>query len=66
MSDKREAGNLVDLNAQMDKAAVRTAADVEQKYNIGKSFAEVTGIAEDARANAEKARQTAIIMIWLT
>lgn len=59
MSDKREASNQVDLYAQMDKAAVRTAADVEQKYNIGKSFAEVTGIAEDARANAEKAKQTA-------
>lgn len=59
MTDKREASDKRDLYSQMDKAAVRTAADIEQKYNIGKSFAEVAGIAEDARANAATAQKTA-------
>jgi hypothetical protein len=59
MNDKREASDKRDLYSQMDKAAVRTAADIEQKYNIGKSFAEVTGVAEDARANAETAKKSA-------
>lgn len=59
MTDKREASDKRDLYSQMDKAAVRTAADIEQKYNIGKSFAEVAGIAEDARTNAATAQKTA-------
>jgi hypothetical protein len=58
MSDKREAINPRELDALMDKAAVRTAADLEQKYNIGQSFAEVAGIANDARKEAEAAKES--------
>lgn len=39
----------------MDLHGARTAADIERKYNFGKSFAEVTGIATDARTIAENA-----------
>lgn len=58
MSDKREAINPRELDSLMDKAAVRTAADLEQKYNIGQSFAEVAGIANDARKDAESAMKS--------
>ena len=59
MNDKREPITQQEMDALMDKAAVRTAADLEQKYNIGKSFAEVTGIAVDARETAENAQESA-------
>ena len=59
MSDKREAIDKRDLYSQMDKAAVRTAADIEQKYNIGKSFAEAIGVAEDSREVAENSKKVA-------
>ncbi len=44
---------------KMDQAGVRTAADIEQKYNFGKSFAKAMGLAEDARTTAEKAKEAA-------
>lgn len=43
---------------KMDRAGVRTPADIEQKYNFGKSFAKVQGIAEDARTAADEAKET--------
>lgn len=44
-------------NAKQDGVAPRTAADIEQKYNFGKSFAKVMGIAEDARDVAAEAKK---------
>ena len=44
---------------KMDMAGARTPADIERKYNFGKSFAEISGIATDARTTAAKAEQTA-------
>lgn len=44
---------------KMDQAGVRTAADIEQKYNFGKSFAKAMGLAEDARTTAEEAKEAA-------
>lgn len=41
--------------SKQDKQGVRTAADLERKYNIGKSFAEVIGIATDAQQAADEA-----------
>ena len=43
------------MSVKMDLHGARTAADIERKYNFGKSFAEVTGIATDARILAEQA-----------
>lgn len=40
----------------MDRQGARHPADLERKYAFGKSFAEVTGIAEDARTHAEEAK----------
>lgn len=44
---------------KMDQAGVRTAADIEQKYNFGKSFAKAMGLAEDARTVADEAKEAA-------
>lgn len=41
--------------SKQDRQGVRTAADLERKYRFGKSFAEVLGIAEEARELAEDA-----------
>jgi hypothetical protein len=41
--------------SKQDKQGVRTAAELERKYNIGKSFAEVIGIATDAQQAADEA-----------
>jgi hypothetical protein len=35
--------------SKQDRQAVRTAAELEQKYSFGKQFAEVMGVATDAR-----------------
>lgn len=35
--------------SKQDRQAVRTASDLEQKYQFGKKFSEIMGIAEDAR-----------------
>ena len=42
---------------KMDQTAVRTAAQLEQKLGVGKSFAKAIGAAEDAREEADKANQ---------
>ena len=45
--------------SKQDRVASRTAEDVERKYNFGKTFAEVFGLAEDARNAAETAQNAA-------
>jgi hypothetical protein len=37
------------VSAKQDRQGARTAADLERKYNFGKTFAEIMGIATDAR-----------------
>lgn len=37
------------MSAKQDRQGVRTAADLERKYQFGKQFAEIVGIALDAR-----------------
>ena len=46
--------------AKQDIVAVRTAAELEQKYGWGKRFAEVMGIATDARTVADGAADAVI------
>ena len=43
--------------SKQDRQGVRTATDLEQKYNFGKSFAEVMGLATDARDTANAAKE---------
>jgi len=45
--------------SKQDGVAPRTAADIERKYNFGKSFAEVMGYATDAKEAAEAAEEAA-------
>jgi hypothetical protein len=45
--------------SKQDRQPARTAGDIERKYNFGKSFAEVMGIAEDARSVANEAKESA-------
>lgn len=45
--------------SKQDRQGVRTATDLEQKYNFGQSFAEVMGIARDAQTAANKAAEEA-------
>lgn len=40
--------------SKQDGAAVRTAADLERKYQFGKRFTEIMGIANDARGSVSK------------
>ena len=44
--------------SKQDRQGVRTANDLEQKYNFGKSFAEVMGIATDAQKAADEANES--------
>lgn len=37
------------MSSKQDRQGVRTASDLERKYNFGKTFAEIMGIATDAR-----------------
>ena len=37
------------MSAKQDRQGARTPADLERKYNFGKQFAEILGIATDAR-----------------
>lgn len=46
------------MSAKQDRTYPRTASDIERKYNFGKSFAEVLGIATDAQDKASKAIET--------
>ena len=41
--------------SKQDRQGARTPADLEYKYQFGKSFREVMGIADDARSSAEDA-----------
>lgn len=47
------------MSARQDRQGARTPADLERRYNFGKKFAEVIGIAEDAQKAAEEAKTTA-------
>ena len=42
--------------SKQDLCGARTAADIERKYNFGKSFSEVMGFAEQAQRSAEAAQ----------
>ena len=41
------------MSAKQDRHGVRTAADIERKYNFDKRFSEVLGLANDARESVE-------------
>lgn len=45
--------------SKQDRSPARTPADIERKYNFGKSFSEVLGVANDARDFAEEAKAEA-------
>lgn len=47
------------MSSKQDAVAARTAADIERKYNFGKSFAEVMGLANDAQDAADRANDAA-------
>jgi methyl-accepting chemotaxis protein len=43
------------MSAKQDRAAPRTVADIERKYNFGKSFAEIIGLIDDTREEVDSA-----------
>ena len=43
------------MSVKQDKAAPRTVADIERKYNFGKSFAEIMGLIDDTRNEVDSA-----------
>ena len=43
--------------SRQDRVYPRTAAQLELAYNFGKSFAEIMGVANDARYSAEKTKE---------
>ena len=43
--------------SKMDRQGARTVADLERRYNFGKSFSEVLGIANDAQTHAYQAEE---------
>ena len=45
--------------SKQDRQGARTVADMEQRYNFGKTFADLMGIATDARTKAEEANSEA-------
>jgi hypothetical protein len=45
------------MSSRQDRQGARTPADLEYRYAFGKSFAEVMGIATDARNFAEEAKK---------
>lgn len=47
------------MSAKQDRQGARTVPDLERKYKFGESFAEVMGIATDARKAAELAQDAA-------
>ena len=47
------------MSAKQDRQGVRTAAQLEQKWKFGESFAEAYGIATDARQIAQEAEEKA-------
>jgi hypothetical protein len=48
------------MSLKQDRQGARTPADLERRYNFGKSFAELRGIATDARTHATKAEELAL------
>ena len=44
--------------SKQDRQAVRTASELEQKYSFGKQFAEIMGIATDARDYVDSVEST--------
>lgn len=46
------------VSAKQDRQGVRTASDLEQKYNFDKTFAELMGIATDARNKVDSVEST--------
>lgn len=48
------------MSDKQDRTGARTAADIERKFGFNKSFAEVMGIANDARTEAEKASKAVV------
>lgn len=46
------------MSVKQDRQAVRTATDLEQKYQFGKQFAELMGIAMDARESVDSLAST--------
>ena len=45
--------------SKQDRQGVRTASDLERKYNFGRSFAEVYGLVDEAKKAAEEAEEAA-------
>lgn len=45
--------------SKQDRQGARTASDLERKYNFGETFAEVMGLADDAKRAAEEAKNAA-------
>lgn len=43
------------MSVKQDRAAPRTVADIERKYNFGKSFAEIVGLIDDTREEVDSA-----------
>ena len=43
------------MSAKQDRSAPRTVADIERKYNFGKSFAEIMGLIDDTRDEVDSA-----------
>lgn len=45
------------ITSKQDRARARTPADIEQKYNFGKTFADVFGLISDAQKTADEAKE---------
>ena len=45
------------MSAKQDMQGARTPADLERKWNFGKTFAEITGIAEDSRKATQEVKE---------
>lgn len=43
------------MSVKQDRSGVRTATDLERKYNFGKTFAEMIGLINDNREKVDKA-----------
>jgi hypothetical protein len=43
------------MSVKQDRVAPRTVADIERKYNFGKSFAEIMGLIDDTRNEVDSA-----------
>lgn len=46
--------------SKQDRQGARTPADLERRYQFGRTFAEVSGIASDAKKTATEAKQAAV------